>query len=37
LKGMLGDHLGIPAATLDSQVFPGSAGVRALDGLVLAT
>jgi len=34
MKGVLGDHLGIQAAALDSQVFPGSAGLRALGGLV---
>lgn len=34
MKGVLRDHLGVPAAALDSQVFPGSAGVRPMDGLV---
>jgi uncharacterized protein (DUF1501 family) len=31
---VLRDHLGVPAAALDSQVFPDSAGARPLDGLI---
>jgi uncharacterized protein (DUF1501 family) len=34
MKGVLRDHLGVSAAALDSRVFPGSAPVRPLDGLV---
>jgi uncharacterized protein (DUF1501 family) len=34
MKGVLRDHLGVPAAALDSQVFPDSAGARPLDGLI---
>ena len=34
MKGVLRDHLGVPAAALDSKVFPDSAGVRPMDGLV---
>ena len=34
MKGVLRDHLGVPAAALDSQVFPDSAGVRPMDGLI---
>lgn len=34
LKGVLRDHLGIDAATLGGTVFPGSIGVRPMDGLV---
>jgi uncharacterized protein (DUF1501 family) len=34
LKGVLRDHLGIDAATLDRRVFPDAAGVKPLDGLV---
>ena len=37
MKGVLRDHLGISTAALDSQVFPDSGGVRALDGLVRHT
>lgn len=33
-KGVLGDHLGVDRAALDTRVFPGSAGVRAVGGLV---
>ncbi|HEX5049534.1 MAG TPA: DUF1501 domain-containing protein [Gammaproteobacteria bacterium] len=33
-KGVLRDHLGVAAVTLDEQVFPGSAAVRARDGLI---
>ena len=33
-KGVLRDHLGVAAAALDTHVFPGSAAVAALDGLV---
>jgi uncharacterized protein (DUF1501 family) len=34
MKGVLRDHLGVAAADLDARVFPESAGVRPLDGLV---
>ncbi len=34
MKGVLRDHLGVPAPALDAKVFPDSANVRALDGLV---
>jgi len=33
-KHLLGAHLGVPEAALETQVFPGSAGVRAMEGLV---
>jgi uncharacterized protein (DUF1501 family) len=33
-KGILRDHLGVASAALDTQVYPGSGAVRALDGLV---
>jgi uncharacterized protein (DUF1501 family) len=36
MKGVLRDHLGVPAAALDAEVFPDSARVRAMDGLVLS-
>jgi uncharacterized protein (DUF1501 family) len=34
MKGVLRDHLGVPASELDSKVFPDSAAVRPLDGLM---
>ena len=34
MKGVLRDHLGVPAAALDSKVFPDSAARRPMDGLV---
>jgi len=34
MKGLLRDHLGIDAASLDRKVFPGTADLRAVDGLV---
>jgi uncharacterized protein (DUF1501 family) len=34
MKGVLRDHLGVANAALDSKVFPDSAGVRALNGLI---
>jgi uncharacterized protein (DUF1501 family) len=34
LKGVLRDHLGIPAGALASKVFPDSRGIEPLDGLV---
>jgi uncharacterized protein (DUF1501 family) len=34
MKGVLRDHLNVPSAALDAKVFPGSGGVKALDGLV---
>ena len=36
MKGVLRDHLGVPAGALDAKVFPGSVGVRPLDALVRA-
>ena len=36
MKGVLGDHLGVSAAALDAKVFPGSAAVRPLEGLMKA-
>jgi len=34
MKGVLRDHLGVAAADLDALVFPESAGLRPLEGLV---
>ena len=34
LKGVLRDHLGIPAGALDGSVFPDSAAAKPVDGLV---
>ena len=34
MKGVLRDHLGVPAAALDSHVFPDSAGVRPMNDLI---
>jgi len=34
MKGILHDHLGVPASALNTRVFPESASVRALDGLI---
>jgi uncharacterized protein (DUF1501 family) len=34
MKGVLRDHLGVSSAALDSQVFPESAPVKPLDGLL---
>jgi uncharacterized protein (DUF1501 family) len=34
LKGVLRDHLGVSAATLDTAVFPDSRAVQAVEGLV---
>ena len=34
LKGLLADHLGVPAGVLGSRVFPGSETLRAMTGLV---
>ncbi len=34
LKGVLRDHLGIPAGALAAKVFPDSSGVEPVDGLV---
>ena len=34
LKGVLGDHLGLSRAALDQRVFPGSAQVAPMQGLV---
>jgi uncharacterized protein (DUF1501 family) len=36
MKGVLRDHLRVPGAALDTTVFPGSAAVRAMDGLIRA-
>jgi uncharacterized protein (DUF1501 family) len=33
-KGVLRDHMGVERAKLDTQVFPGSAGVAPADGVV---
>lgn len=33
-KGVLGDHLGVDRAALDTAIFPGSAAVRPVSGLV---
>ncbi len=35
LKGLLQDHLGLPAGVLADKVFPGSLGGRADAGLVV--
>jgi uncharacterized protein (DUF1501 family) len=34
MKGVLRDHLGVPARALDSTVFPDSAAARPMDGLI---
>jgi uncharacterized protein (DUF1501 family) len=34
MKGVLRDHLGVPAAALDRQVFPDSPGVRPMNDLI---
>lgn len=34
MKGVLRDHLGVAGGALDSTVFPGSAAVKPLDGLI---
>ena len=34
IKGVLGDHLGVSSAALESTVFPGSASARPLAGLI---
>jgi uncharacterized protein (DUF1501 family) len=36
VKGVLRDHLGIDAATLDRKVFPDAPGLKPMDGLVRA-
>jgi uncharacterized protein (DUF1501 family) len=36
MKGVLRDHLALSTSALDGQVFPGTAAVRPLDGLVRA-
>jgi len=36
MKGLLADHLGVPAGMLGTRVFPGSETVRAMAGLVRA-
>jgi len=35
MKGVLRDHLGVPAAALDTRVFPESAAARPMDGLII--
>jgi uncharacterized protein (DUF1501 family) len=37
MKGVLRDHLGVPARALDTEVFPDSAGVRPMDGLIMGS
>ena len=34
MKGVLRDHLDVPAGALDGSVFPGSAAARPMDGLI---
>jgi uncharacterized protein (DUF1501 family) len=34
LKGVLGDHLRVTKAALEGRIFPGSASVGAMAGLV---
>jgi uncharacterized protein (DUF1501 family) len=34
MKGVLRDHLNVPGSALDAKVFPGSEGVKPLEGLV---
>ncbi len=36
-KGLLASHLGVPKSILDSAVFPDSAAIRPMDGLVRST
>jgi uncharacterized protein (DUF1501 family) len=36
LKGVLADHLGLSPAVLGSSVFPGTASVRPMKGLIAA-
>jgi uncharacterized protein (DUF1501 family) len=36
MKGLLRDHVGLDAAMLDRKVFPGTASLRPMDGLVRA-
>jgi uncharacterized protein (DUF1501 family) len=36
IKGVLRDHLDVPAGALDTHVFPGSAAARSMDGLIRA-
>jgi len=36
LKGVLRDHLRVDARALDDKVFPGSVGVKPIDGLVIS-
>jgi uncharacterized protein (DUF1501 family) len=36
IKGVLRDHLGIDAATLERKVFPDASGLKPMDGLVRA-
>jgi uncharacterized protein (DUF1501 family) len=34
MKGILRDHLGLDAASLDRRVFPDSAGLHSVSGLI---
>jgi uncharacterized protein (DUF1501 family) len=34
LKGVLTDHLGLPASLLEAKVFPGSGGIKPVEGLL---
>ncbi len=36
LKGVLGDHLGVPTVALERHIFPGSATARPMPGLIRA-
>ena len=36
LKGVLGDHLQVTSAALEGQIFPGSGGVKPMQGLIRA-
>jgi uncharacterized protein (DUF1501 family) len=33
-KGVLAQHWGVPARRLDQDVFPGSAGIKAMEALL---
>jgi uncharacterized protein (DUF1501 family) len=35
-KGVLSEHMGVPAGALDGTVFPGSGDVRPMTGLIRA-
>jgi uncharacterized protein (DUF1501 family) len=34
MKGLLRDHLGLDTASLDKKIFPDTAGLRPMDGLL---